>query len=424
MIQHFFRILFFSAFFSLFFFSAVFAANSTTSSTVGSATSLTAGPTMREELLFSVVQIVAVSEEGDAFLGSGSTIRSDGLLLTNYHVAVDEKTEEPYSSISLCYSISQYQAPKCLATGKVVASNKAFDLALVLPDKKIGKDGRPTKTGFQKFWKQTGRKFYTAPFKNTSRSKLPEILDPITAWGYPVLGGSTVTVTSGFVSGFGSLEEGKDALVRFIKTDTEISPGNSGGAAFNQSYAFIGVPTRAAPGQLGFVVPVQTIVEWFEELDSQGAIQMDSIESLDPRRVSFSDISSDENFHDLVLVLNHLGIMKGYSDGTFRPRQLMTRAEAVKIVLRAKRVIDPPEISDCKIQNPQAWYRQEVCYARSIDLIGKDWISGKIDPDKNITQEEFADLLQKAFGVILDPVNPSGFVTRGKAAREIFQLFF
>ncbi|MEK7544786.1 MAG: serine protease, partial [Patescibacteria group bacterium] len=205
--------------------------------------------TVREKLLFSVVQIVTVGESGDVFLGSGSTIRSDGLILTNRHVVIDSETGDFFDRITLCYSTSQHLPPRCSATGKVLAVNEDLDLAIVIPDKRIAKDGSVTDMSFQKYWKKLGQKFYTVPFKNSHLLALPNILDRVTVWGYPVLGGSTVTVTSGYVSGFSVSDlPNEDSFVQFIKTDTEISAGNSGGAAFNDSFSFIGVPTRAHPG--------------------------------------------------------------------------------------------------------------------------------------------------------------------------------
>ena len=52
--------------------------------------------------------------------------------------------------------------------------------------------------------------------------------DPIGVIGFPGLGGSTVTFTDGVVSGF--LDENDDGVYEWIKTDTEVNPGNSGGS--------------------------------------------------------------------------------------------------------------------------------------------------------------------------------------------------
>lgn len=234
----------------------------------------------KRDILSSVVQIITINATGDAAIGSGSTISSDGLVLTNYHVVTDKSTDEPATSISICYTISQFKLPRCISTAKVIATNKEFDLALILPNKKLNKDGSPTSTSFKEYWKKSGKKFFSIPFRNNKDFALPEILDRLTVWGYPSVGGSTITVTSGFVSGFDVIENGEDSLVKFIKTDTAINPGNSGGAAFDKKLSFIGIPSNAWPGQMGFIIPLQTVVEWFKALDAQKTIDIGTIDSM------------------------------------------------------------------------------------------------------------------------------------------------
>ena len=43
----------------------------------------------------------------------------------------------------------------------------------------------------------------------------------------------------------------------YIKTDADLSEGNSGGAAFDRSGAFVGVPTGGSGerGEVGLVIP-------------------------------------------------------------------------------------------------------------------------------------------------------------------------
>ena len=359
-------------------------------SLLGTSPFVASASTVREKLLFSVVQLVTVGESGDVFLGSGSIIRSDGLLLTNRHVVIDSETGDVFSHITLCYSVSQYQPPRCSATGKVLAVNEDLDLAVVLPDRRIAKDGSIMNVSFQKYWKKLGKKFYTVPFKNSHSSALPDFLDRITVWGYPVLGGSTVSVTSGYVSGFSVSDVSEeDSVVHYIKTDTEISPGNSGGASFNDSFAFIGVPTRAHPGELGFIVPVQSIVDWFADLEKQKILTLNSLESLETYSSSFSDIADDSSFHDVALFLRHFSIMQGLEVSNFRPQSFLTRAEATKIIYAAGGFANFPQPSN---------------------------------PEKFITQQDFFDLFQKVLHVWKDSSNPSSFVTRGQAASIIFDF--
>ena len=66
----------------------------------------------------------------------------------------------------------------------------------------------------------------------------------MTAIGFPAIGGDSVTVTKGEVSGFNNYRG-----VRWIKSSISISGGNSGGGAFNANGELIGVPTSlGVPG--------------------------------------------------------------------------------------------------------------------------------------------------------------------------------
>ena len=66
---------------------------------------------LREELLFSAVQIVGIDDTGAVSTGTGTTINKNGLVLTNYHVVANTDTNEIFPQINLCYTISQYLLP-------------------------------------------------------------------------------------------------------------------------------------------------------------------------------------------------------------------------------------------------------------------------------------------------------------------------
>jgi hypothetical protein len=74
-----------------------------------------------------------------------------------------------------------------------------------------------------------------------------ELGDRISIFGYPGIGGETVTFTSGNVSGFRK-EDQVRASRAWIKTDATIAGGNSGGTAVNEHGMLVGIPTQAAAG--------------------------------------------------------------------------------------------------------------------------------------------------------------------------------
>ncbi len=77
--------------------------------------------------------------------------------------------------------------------------------------------------------------------------------------GFPGIGGETMTVTQGIVSG---KTQGTPRFPgEWIKTDAIISPGNSGGAAFDQLGNLVGAPTWGSSseqgGSIGRIRPVE-----------------------------------------------------------------------------------------------------------------------------------------------------------------------
>ena len=72
----------------------------------------------------------------------------------------------------------------------------------------------------------------------TSLCNTASIGDHITILGYPGIGGDTLTVTDGIVSGF-EFRGG----ARYIKTSAKIDQGNSGGVAIKDSGCVVGIPT-------------------------------------------------------------------------------------------------------------------------------------------------------------------------------------
>ncbi|MFO7630973.1 MAG: trypsin-like peptidase domain-containing protein, partial [Caldilinea sp.] len=105
----------------------------------------------------------------------------------------------------------------------------------------------------------------TAPPHGDSDELLPG--DRLAVIGYPGLGGATVTYTEGVVSGF--LDEDSDGEFEWIKTDTQVNPGNSGGLAIDGAGNFIGVPTAGysrsdVAGKISLVRPAAIALRFYD----------------------------------------------------------------------------------------------------------------------------------------------------------------
>lgn len=200
----------------------------------------------QQRVMAAVVQISWITEEADglygAGVGSGTIISPDGLILTNCHVADPlSMGMSPYDIPRIDYlgvslTIRSDQLPKLSYLAEVVASDPYLDLAVIRVTHKL--DLSPV-----------NRASLNLPYLEPGNSDDLEIGDELNIFGYPGIGGETLTFTRGVVSGF-TLDAAIDGRA-WIKTDTTIAGGNSGGTAVNQDGFLVGVPTEAGRGGLG-----------------------------------------------------------------------------------------------------------------------------------------------------------------------------
>ncbi|MHC1785054.1 MAG: serine protease [Anaerolineaceae bacterium] len=190
-----------------------------------------------EKLPFhSVVQITAQYEEGgeifDGWTGSGSIISSDGLILTNAHVVLpDRDYPVDYLVISLTGNQDEIPTPSYYAV--VVQADVSLDVAVIQITTDL--DGN-----------DIDRATLELPAVPIGDSDALSLGDKLSILGYPGIGGETITLTSGEVSGFtGEAAYGNRA---FIKTNATIAGGNSGGLAVNAQGELVGIPTQLGYG--------------------------------------------------------------------------------------------------------------------------------------------------------------------------------
>ena len=68
---------------------------------------------------------------------------------------------------------------------------------------------------------------------------------------------------------------------------------------------------------------------------------------------AFSDVTGDVEHATAVNVLNQLGVIGGYEDGTFKPDQYITRAEAMTMINRVLNRV--PEFADDLLNEMVKW---------------------------------------------------------------------
>ncbi len=214
--------------------------------------------TVTDNEIFTVIQIITPTGSW----GSGVIIDIQGRIITNYHVV----KSSPFN-LTICTTVIKNTPPICNMKAEAVRVWDSVDLALLEITQIDGVDineyrlryGDPT---FQNY----------AKFDRTNQSEEGiDLGDELQVLGYPAagfIGGETITFSKGSVSGFFEklLYKGKNVPWRF-KTDTTMSPGNSGGGAFDSNNNFIGIPAAvdADTGTIGYVISIPIINVFLEE---------------------------------------------------------------------------------------------------------------------------------------------------------------
>ncbi|WP_063910619.1 S1C family serine protease, partial [Nocardia nova] len=211
-------------------------------------------PAVAQKVLPSVVMIrvAGARAEGE---GSGVVLSSDGLILTNNHVA---SGAGPNAKMEVAFQDGS------TANASVVGVDPVSDLAVI---------------------KAAGKTNLTPIELGTSRNLM--VGQPVVAVGSPL--GLAGTVTTGIVSALSrpvstSGEAGSQGtVISAIQTDAAINPGNSGGALVDTNGKLIGINTAIAtlgasemPGSqsgsigLGFAIPVDQARRVADELTKSG----------------------------------------------------------------------------------------------------------------------------------------------------------
>lgn len=180
--------------------------------------------------------------------GSGIIISSDGLILTNHHVVSSENNfgEDLSVAFRVCLTTTTTDEPDCRYSADLISKEKNRDMAL-LKIKPVS--GVSTQVDYDHI-----------AFGNTENIKEG---DAVKALGYPRIGGDTITITSGTVSG--TLEKYASS---WIKTDTSFSFGSSGGALVGDDGKLLGITTAAHSdllGSMGYVININSIKGWIDE---------------------------------------------------------------------------------------------------------------------------------------------------------------
>jgi len=184
--------------------------------------------------------------------GSGVVVHPAGYILTNFHNMGSTRTGQVlYQLYAYFVNPSRpYDAPKKRAYRlKIINTNYKFDLALM----KIEAVQRGRR--FVKIRK--GRRF---PYLRPADSSKVEPTDTHYALGFPAVARINRRIFSGITVLNGKVV-GLDRRTKWIKSNAEISPGNSGGPSIDLQGRVIGINSvvkvdRRTSGRISFIRPI------------------------------------------------------------------------------------------------------------------------------------------------------------------------
>ncbi|MEZ4707206.1 MAG: trypsin-like peptidase domain-containing protein [Caldilineaceae bacterium] len=206
-----------------------------------------------ENTLPAVVQIVALRQGfmgnlSSAWTGSGTIVDPRGIILTNCHVANPRAMgmpAPPADKLAVAITERSDEPPVLTFIAEIVQQSPQMDLAVLQIVSRV--DGKAASN-------------LNLPHLPLGDSDALELGDILSIFGYPGIGGETVTFTSGSVSGFTRQEDITKGRA-WIKTDATIAGGNSGGTAVNTAGELVGIPTQAAAGTNVSPVDARPVVD-------------------------------------------------------------------------------------------------------------------------------------------------------------------
>jgi len=109
---------------------------------------------------------------------------------------------------------------------------------------------------------------------------------------------------------------------------------------------------------------------------------------------SFSDVEKNSPFYKGITFFHNKKIISGYTDGTFRPLQSITRAEAIKILLSIKNFIPTEEEKNAEpiFSDAASWEKPWVNHAKKIGLI-QGFDDCTFRPHEDLTKAQAAKLI-------------------------------
>ena len=116
---------------------------------------------------------------------------------------------------------------------------------------------------------------------------------------------------------------------------------------------------------------------------------------------NFNDVSKNEWYSEYIGYLSKYGIIKGYSDNTFRPETSVTRAEFVAMTVRFNSLFNEVKKDGYTVKYTDVakdyWAYNDIAYAKNVGWLN-GYADGSFKGDNAITRAEVVTVVNRATG--------------------------
>ena len=125
----------------------------------------------------------------------------------------------------------------------------------------------------------------------------------------------------------------------------------------------------------------------------------------------FSDVPATNENYLAIKYLQSQQVINGYADGTYKPDQVVNRAEAMKFILESNKVKLPETVEASKFSDvsPTDWFIKYLAKAIELKVVAGN-PNGTFAPGRSVTKAEFMKML----------LNSSGFKADKWAGQQLF----
>ncbi len=130
------------------------------------------------------------------------------------------------------------------------------------------------------------------------------------------------------------------------------------------------------------------------------------VEKLDKSDLIFEDLDFSHKNAFAINKFYENGLIKGYSDGTFKPNDKMNRVEVLTVVLDSIDADFSSQFLDnCFSDVKNEWFSAYVCYAKNHNIVS-GFTDGSFKPSSFVTRSEALKITLEALGFDKNDYNP------------------